>query len=106
MDDELITEGAFTVPKYVRFARSLALVSGLSVGVAAGSTVFTASGCGQSCAGVCHVYGVAPAIDAGQDQNATKDSAPDGTPSDGMQADAGTSGGPLPAPPFPASWLA
>ena len=106
MDDELIPEGVFAVPNYILFARSLALLSGLTVGVAAGATVFTASGCGQSCAGVCHVYGVAPITDAGQDQTATKDSAPEGTPSDGTQADGGTSGGPLPAPPFPASWLA
>jgi hypothetical protein len=102
MDDELLSEGAFNVPKYVRFARSLALVSGLTIGVAAGATVFTASGCVQSCGGCVGGYGVAPAIDAGQDQNATKDPPPAGT----AQADAGTSGGPLPAPPFPASWLA
>jgi hypothetical protein len=106
MDDELDPEGAFIVPKYVRFARSLALVSGLTVGVAAGATVFTASGCVQTCGGCVGGYGVAPAIDSGQDQNATKDAAPDGTPTNGAQADAGTSGGPLPAPPFPASWLA
>jgi hypothetical protein len=111
MEDETETDSGFTVPKYIRFARSLALVSGVTLGVAAGATVFTAAGCGQSCAGVCHLYGVAPANDASQPKDAsagpaTDGASPDRTSSDGTLADGGTSGGPRPAPPFPATWLA
>src|SRR3954470_5537739 len=61
MDDQLTPADGSTLPKYVRFARSLALVSGAAIGlgIAVGSTVFTASGCNQGCVGSpCGAYGV------------------------------------------------
>src|SRR3954470_16620304 len=66
MDDERTPADGSTLPKYVRFARSLALVSGAAVGlgIAVGSTVFTAAGCDQGCTGIC-TNGVSVDPDAG-----------------------------------------
>jgi hypothetical protein len=40
------SEAPFVLPKHLRFVRSLALVSGAAVGIAAGAVVF-GSGCGE-----------------------------------------------------------
>ncbi|HXU02050.1 MAG TPA: hypothetical protein VN903_13850 [Polyangia bacterium] len=102
MDDARTTPDGSMLPKYVRFARSLALVSGATIGlgIAVGSTVFTTEGC-MSCTGVCGDYYKEP--DASADHSANpdaEDAGEDGAP------DAGIGGGPLPAPPLPEAWLA
>jgi hypothetical protein len=60
------SDAPFVLPKHLRFARSLALVSGAVIGIAAGAAVF-GSGCGQNCSGICGVYGVRPPVDAQYD---------------------------------------
>jgi hypothetical protein len=110
------SEVPFVLPKYLRFARSLALVSGAAIGIAAGAAVI-GSGCGMSCSGICGAYGVGLPIDAGYDRPTDtgaigSDSGADG--SDGSSHDGGpqsppdgnAGGGPRPAPPLPAAWLA
>jgi hypothetical protein len=98
----------FVLPKHVRFARSLALLSCAVIGVAAGAAVF-GSGCVQHFGGV-SAHGVQPRFDAGDDT--TMDHP--GDHADGaVEVDAGevtpdghAGGGPCPAPRFPADWLA
>jgi hypothetical protein len=107
MDDAPTAADGSTLPKYVRFARSLALVSGAAIGlgIAVGATVFTAAGCGQSCMGFsCGSYGVAVDRDASANHGGSPDAqdAADGA----SMTDAGTGGGPLPAPPLPDAWFA
>lgn len=107
MDDEDAPGTGIQLPRYVRFARSLALLSGAAgIGFAAGVTLFTAAGCG--CTGICGDYGVTPAVDSGRPAN-------DGGGGEALDAEAtdgpvntgtGGSGGPLPAPPLPPAWLA
>ena len=93
-------EGVGPLPRYVRFARALALVSGGAIAIAAGATVFATSGCSTSCVGFCHgPIGVGLAPDA-SDQSA--DAGDDATVA---QPDGGAGGGPLGAPPLPSSWL-
>jgi hypothetical protein len=109
MDDEDALETGIQLPRYVRFARSLALLSGAAgIGFAAGVTLLTAAGCGQSCNGICGVYGVTPAVDSGQPANDGGDGhALDAEATDGpVNTGTGGSGGPLPAPPLPPAWLA
>ena len=116
-------------PKYLRFVRSLAGVSGALAGIALGASAAMSSGCG-GCNGICggpinqpssdahagadmHAEahdGPAEAasdkgegggpIDAG-DANATLNDAPDALASDGLNG-----GGPLTAPLFPAALVA
>jgi hypothetical protein len=101
------------LPKHLRFVRSLALVSGAVVGIAAGAAVF-GSGCGQSCAGICGFYEVAPPIDAQYDRPVDHPGARDAGESDGpekLDAKRGPTsghggGGPSPSPHLPADWLA
>lgn len=110
MDAPTAADGSM-LPKYVRFARSLALVSGAAIGlgIAVGATVFTAAGCEQGCIGApCGsygVYGVSVDHDAGSD-HVTNPDAEDAGDDGASIADAGTGGGPLPAPPLPDVWLA
>lgn len=64
MADEDDTRAAkadpYVLPRYLRFARTLALVSGATVGVASGIAVISTSGC-SSCEGICgEVMGVRP----------------------------------------------
>lgn len=109
MDDENAPERGIQLPRHVRFARSLALLSGAAgVGFAAGVTLLTAAGCGQSCMGICGVYGVTASVDAGQHHDGGGDgSVPDGEALDGpVNTGTGGAGGPLPAPPLPLAWLA
>ena len=105
-------EAPFELPRHVRFARSLALVSGAVIGLAAGAAVF-GSGCGQSCNGICGAFGVQgiQAYDAQYDRavdhaDARTDGAADAgareVPPDGHAG----GGGPRPAPRLPADWLA
>jgi hypothetical protein len=109
------SEVPFLLPKYLRFARSLALVSGAAIGIAAGAAVLSSSGCGMGCSGICGAYGVALPLDAGYDtatESTPSDSGADG--SDGSRHDGGlptpadgsAGGGPRPAPALPAAWLA
>jgi hypothetical protein len=109
MDDECTAADGSTLPKYVRFARSLALVSGAAIGLglAVGSTVFTAAGCNQGCTGICGAYGVSVDPDAsGQADHSVNPDAEDAGEDGAPIADGGAGGGPLPAPPLPAAWLA
>jgi hypothetical protein len=107
MDDETGSEGGIELPRHVRFARSLALLSGVAgIGFAAGVTLFTAAGCG-SCNGICGAYGVT-AVDSGHHDNdgGGGDDALDGETLDApVNTGTGGSGGPLPAPPLPRAWL-
>ncbi len=112
-DDETTNspgEVPFVLPKHVRFARSLALVSGAVIGLAAGAAVF-GSGCGQSCNGICGAFGVqgvqtydaqydAPVDHAGTRADGAVDAGARERPSDGHAG-----GGPRPAPRLPADWL-
>jgi hypothetical protein len=119
MDDAGSPVDDSTLPKYVRFARSLALVSGatIGIGIAVGATVFTAEGCAQNCygspCGDYGVYGIPVNRDASGDGDHVvtpdaEDAGQDGDDGDdgASIADAGTGGGPLPAPPLPDAWLA
>ena len=114
MDEVTAPETGIPLPRYVRFARSLALLSGVAgIGFAAGVTIFTASGC-MSCNGICGGYGVSAvdsgvsAVDSGHRANDGGDGpALDGEALDGADnRGTGGAGGPLPAPPLPPAWLA
>jgi len=111
MDDAGTAGDGLALPKYVRFARSLALVSGATIGlgIAVGSTVFTAAGCEMGCTGSpCGGgYGVPVNRDAsGQADRSGDSDAADAGEGGAPIPDAGTGGGPLPAPPLPDAWLA
>ena len=96
------------VPKHVRYARSLALVSGAVIGIAAGATVF-GSGCESTkCQGFCGFPGVRAAIDAQYDRPVDHaNDRPDGsTDAKEVASDGHSGGGPGPAPRLPANWLA
>ncbi|HLK90942.1 MAG TPA: hypothetical protein VKZ18_13675 [Polyangia bacterium] len=103
-------EMPLVLPKHLRFARSLALVSGAVIGIAAGAAVF-GSGCfegGLQCTGVCGVYGVQPRVDAHYDapvdqQGGRADGSVDTKPE--VPPDGHAGGGPRPAPRLPADWL-
>jgi hypothetical protein len=103
-------EVPFVLPKHVRFARSLALVSGAVIGLAAGAAVF-GSGCG-ACSGICGVYGVQgiQPYDAQYDTPVDHaDARADGAADAGAReapTDGHAGGGPRPAPRLPADWLA
>jgi hypothetical protein len=103
-------EAALVLPKHIRFARSLALVSGAVIGLAAGAAVF-GSGCG-ACTGVCGAFGVqgVQPYDAQYDRPVDRASdRADGAVDDGARdapPDGHAGGGPRPAPRLPADWLA
>jgi hypothetical protein len=96
----------FVLPKHLRFARSLALVSTAVVGIAAGAAVF-GSGC-SSCNGICGVYGVQPPVDAhlrpARDAGDGLDAAADAT-GQRVPPDGHAGGGPSPSPHLPPDWL-
>jgi hypothetical protein len=100
----------FVLPKHVRFARSLALVSGAVIGIAAGAAVF-GSGCSPTgCIGFCGSFGVQPPVDAEYDTpldhpHDRPDGAVDGDARE-VPPDGYAGGGPYPAPRLPADWLA
>jgi hypothetical protein len=110
MDDDAAPEMGIKLPRYIRFARSLALLSGAAgIGFAAGVTLLTAAGCESiKCTGICGVYGVMPVVDAGEQQDlGGGPDAQDGEIPDGpVNRGTGGAGGPLPAPRLPAAWLA
>ena len=136
MDDQRAPDSRLGLPRYVRFARSLALLPGLTaLRVAVGATLFTASACiiPAPCAGICGdiprstdgtggvlgtggsdgtggsggLPGSGGFFDGGSHPDRFVDGqASDGDALDGPDVDARTGGGPLPAPPFPAAWLA
>jgi hypothetical protein len=99
---------SYLLPKHVRFARSLALVAGAAIGIAAGATVVGSAGCGpRVCNGFCGVMAPTP-MDAGRDAQ------PDGGVDSGRVTDSGHEGaafdgrnssGPGPAPILPREWL-
>jgi hypothetical protein len=99
---------SYPLPKHVRFARSLALVAGAAIGIAAGAAV-VAAGCDSShnCNGFCGV--LAPTL-----MDAGRDARPDGGVDSGRVTDSGhkdaafdgsKGGGPRPAPFLPREWL-
>jgi len=109
-------EESYVLPRYLRFARTLALVSGAAVGIAAGVAVISSSGCvcsGTPCGGPVAV-GVRPiptdAADATADLGRHEDSriAPTDAVADGGARDdaSDTGGGPRPAPLLPRAWMA
>ena len=91
---------SFVLPKHVRFARSLALVSGAVIGIAAGATVFGA-GCSSNGAS-------AYPLDAQSDRPVDRaGDGPDGSAdAPDVASDGDSGGGPRPAPRLPADWLA
>ena len=107
----LMDDAPFVLPKHVRFAQSLALVTGAVIGIAAGTAVF-GSGC-SSCNGICGAYGVQgvqPALDAHYERpvdhpGARADGAVDAGDGE-VPPDGHAGGGPRPAPRLPADWLA
>lgn len=112
-DDETTGTAAevpFVLPKHVRFARSLALVSSAVIGLAAGAAVL-GSGC-SSCNGICGVYGVqgVQPYDAQYDRPVNHgDARADGAVDAGAREvppDGHAGGGPRPAPHLPVDWLA
>jgi hypothetical protein len=116
--------GIYVLPHYLRFARTLALVSGATMGIAAGISVVTSSGC-SSCDGICgEVMGVRPYGTGGgggsmgvrppdmdasgveRDAGAAGDTGTADATIDGGSADAGDEGGgPRPAPLLPRTWI-
>ena len=101
-------EQGYALPSYLRFARSLALLSSVAIGVGAGVTVFTSAGC-QVCNGApCGDQPPPSFSDAGPvDHGPSMDGAPDGSEAaDAEIPDAGAGGGPRLSPPAPAGWLA
>jgi len=109
LDDETTNapgEVPFVLPKHVRFARSLALVSGAVIGIAAGAAVF-ASGCFQNCSGcVSAPLGVQPALDAQVDHSGDRADGADDAGAGQVPPDGHAGGGPRPAPWLPADRLA
>jgi hypothetical protein len=108
-DDETTDSPAdvpFLLPKHVRFARSLALVSGAVIGIAAGATVF-GSGCGDTGT---RAYGVRLPVDAQYDRPvdhaADRADAPVDAGARVVPPDGHAGGGPRPAPRLPVDWLA
>jgi hypothetical protein len=97
----------FVLAKHVRFARSLALVSGAVVGIAAGAAVF-GSGCSPTvCNGFCG-FGVQAPVDAQYDRpvDRANDHADGSADTREIPPDGHAGGGPRPAPRLPADWLA
>jgi hypothetical protein len=96
----------FVLPKHLRFARSLALVSSAAVGITAGASLVMGGGCtcsGTPCGGQVYVPPNHDAADAVS--NVPDASSSDASMADALPADAGAGGGPLPAPPLPLTWL-
>ena len=89
----------FVLPRYLRYARTLALLSGAAVGIAAGVATISITGCVQTATGS---YPPPPS----RTQDSASDLASDGRgdPTDGGVDLAG--GGPRPAPRLPCAWLA
>jgi len=133
IDDLETTEtdpNKYVLPWYLRYARRLALLSGATVGIAAGVAVMSSSGCETGCTGVCGqisgtggaggMAGVVPNPDAHGFGGAggvmgvivvPSDAATDGNDAAHPDAvvDAGaddTGGGPRPAPLLPRAWIA
>jgi hypothetical protein len=116
------SDSGYIVPKHLRFARSLALVSGVAIGVAAGATVFTSVGCDNPeihvCNGFCTESKTKPFLGTSREllltgtiaPAATLQSAPsdpvDGSVDSVLPVDGSVGGGPLPAPPLPRVWFA
>ena len=112
-DDETTnspSDAPFVLPKHVRFARSLALVSGAVIGISAGATVL-GSGCSPTvCNGICGPLGVQAPIDAQYDTplDHSGDRSDGAVDAEGREVpvDGHAGGGPYPAPRLPADWLA
>jgi hypothetical protein len=91
------------LPRYLRYARALALLSGAAVGIAAGMAAVSTTGC-SSCSGTpCGgpVYQPPPAQDAAANVggHSGSDAAVHGANDSG-------GGGPRPAPRLPRGWIA
>ena len=98
-------ENSYVLPRYLRYARALALVSGAAVGVSAGVLIVSGSGFVGCCSGTpCPGQTIQPrSQDASSDvasesqSDAMTSAAPDGGDVDG-------GGGPRPAPLLPPAW--
>lgn len=115
---ELEAEQGYVLPRYLRFARTLALVSGATVGISAGVAVISTSGC--SCAGICgapittgvrpipiDAADVAPDLGGDTDADAARtDAIVDAGAGDTVDGASDTGGGPRPAPLLPRAWMA
>jgi hypothetical protein len=87
--------------RHIRFARSLALVSGATIGIAAGVALVVPTGC-ESCNGICGYVPPPANADGGGKDSGAADTATDAEA--GPDGGAG-GGGPLAAPPLPATWI-
>jgi len=109
----------YVLPRYLRFARRLALLSGTAaIGIAAGAVTVSTSGCVRTCTGPCgpeppppitypdasHDTGTADATDASA-ADAADAGAADAAGGDAGDTD-GAGGGPRPAPLLPRAWIA
>jgi hypothetical protein len=92
--------------KHVHFARALAGLPRVALGIAAGATLFTMAGCGMSCNGS---YGAIPPpqhdamVDHGHADAHADGGLSHATPA--LGTDAGHGGGPTLAPPLPTAWV-
>jgi hypothetical protein len=90
------------LPRYLRYARALALLSGAAVGIAAGMAAVSTTSC-SSCSGTpCGGPVYQPTQDAAG--SVARDSGSDATVRDGANDSGG--GGPRPAPSLPPGWIA
>jgi len=91
--------------KHVHFARALAGLPRVALGIAAGATLLSMAGCGMSCNGS---YGAIPPpqhdamVDHGHASVQADGGLPDAKPAPGT---GGHGGGPTLAPPLPTAWV-
>ncbi len=94
----------YVLPRYLRFARTLALVSGAAVGIAAGVAVISTGGCETVCSGTpCPGQSLPPFPRKDASTDVSVDA---GLSTPAPDAGSDTGGGPRPAPLLPRSWVA
>jgi len=103
----------YVLPRYVRFARRLALLSGTAaIGIAAGAVTVSISGCVRTCMGPCPGQPDDPPVSYPDASHDAGNGDTTGAPTDAFfdaphagDAD-GAGGGPRPAPLLPRAWIA
>ena len=98
-------EKPYVLPRYLRYARALALLSGAVVGVAAGAAAVSSTGC--TCSGTpCPGQSYQPPLTRDAASDLESDARMDATQEakDGAVDSGG--GGPRPAPRLPRGWIA